>query len=166
MNGPASVGGITVALQTNPTSLATVPVSVTVPQGQTSATFTVTSYAVATTSSVTILGTYGAGAANAPLTVTPPSVVGMSLNPTVVNGGSSSTATVSLSGPAPSGGFVVQITSSSPYATVPATVTVAAGAITGTFVIATKTVVIQTKATITVSGGGSSVGGALTINVP
>ena len=70
------------------TAAATVPASVTVAAGATSATFTATTVAVGTTTAVTISGTYN-GTQGTTLTVNPPAVVvsSVSLNPTSVTGG-------------------------------------------------------------------------------
>ena len=51
----------------------------------------------------------------------------LSLSPTTVAGGATSTGTVRLDNPAPAGGTAVALSSSSTAATVPASVTVAAG---------------------------------------
>jgi chitodextrinase len=64
----------------------------------------------------------------------------LSLNPTTVTAPASSTGTVTLSGPAPTGGLTITLTSSDTRkARVPATVTVAAGQSTGTFTVTTLT---------------------------
>src|SRR5256884_4394829 len=57
----------------------------------------------------------------------------LALNPTSVNSGSSSTGTVTLSGAAPSGGAVVNLSSSASAATVPSSVTIIQGYSSGTF---------------------------------
>jgi fibronectin type 3 domain-containing protein len=67
-------------------------------------------------------------------------LVSLALNPTTVTAPASSTGTVTLSGPAPAGGLAVTLTSSDRRkATVPATVTVAAGQSTATFTVTTLT---------------------------
>ncbi len=88
------------------------------------------------------------------------------LNPTSVNGGSSSTGTVTLSGPAPSGGAVVNLSSSASAATVPSSVTVIAGYSSGTFTVNTSTVTASTPATITASYAGVSKTASLTVMPP
>ncbi|MGO9008551.1 MAG: beta strand repeat-containing protein, partial [Bryobacteraceae bacterium] len=103
LSGPAPSGGAVVALTSSNTAAAQVPASVTVAAGATSATFPITTSAVASTASVTISATYGATLTTT-LTVNPPTLSTLTLNPTSVTGGSSSTGTVTLSGPAPSGG--------------------------------------------------------------
>jgi len=54
----APAGGATIGLSSNNTQVATVPSSVVVPQGSTSATFTVTALVVGSTQTATISGTY------------------------------------------------------------------------------------------------------------
>jgi hypothetical protein len=87
----------------------------------------------------------------------------LALNPTTVAGGSSSTGTVSLNGAAPFGGIVVTLSSSRPTrASVPATVTVAAGTSSATFTVNT-TAGAKTSLTISGSYGGVTKKATLTI---
>ena len=73
----------------------------------------------------------------------------LSLSPTSMIGGIPSTGTVTLGKAAPTGGAVVMLTSSNTaVATVPASVTVAAGATTATFTVNTTGVAFTTGATI------------------
>ncbi len=88
----------------------------------------------------------------------------LSLNPATVSGGTSSTGTVTLSGPAPSGGVVVGLASNSTSASVPGTVTVSAGSLTATFPVATTAVTSSTTDTITANYAGATQTAALTIN--
>jgi len=80
----------------------------------------------------------------------------VALNPSSVKGGSPSTGTVTLSGPAPSGGAVVYLASSASAATVPASVTVAAGATSATFTVNTSAVTTSTPATISATYAGAT----------
>jgi len=69
------------------------------------------------------------------------SITGLSLSPTSVKGGTSSTATITLASPAPAGGWLVNVTVGVPgNLTVPATVLVPAGSSTAQFTITTKAV--------------------------
>jgi len=86
------------------------------------------------------------------------------LNPSSVNGGTSSTGTATLSGAAPSGGAVVTLSSSGSAATVPANVTVAAGATSATFTVTTSAVTAATPVTITATYGGTTKTTLLTVN--
>jgi hypothetical protein len=96
-------------------------------------------------------------------TVTPPppplssTLSSITLNPTSVNGGTSSTGEVTLSGPAPSGGTVVSLSSSNTaVATVPASVTLAAGNSVAAFQVTTVSVASTTTVNISASQAGAS----------
>jgi hypothetical protein len=94
----------------------------------------------------------------------PTSLSSLSLNPTSVTGGSSSTGTVTLSGPAPAGGAQVTLSSSNTTAArVPSGVTVAAGATSATFVVSTSAVTASTTVTISGSYGGATRSASLTV---
>jgi plastocyanin len=99
--------------------------------------------------------------------VIPPVVSSLTLNPTTVTGGvQNSTGTVTLNGPAPAGGAQVALSSSNPsVASVPASVTVPAGATTVTFTVVTSVVVLSQDVTITASYNGSSRSATLTVRL-
>src|SRR6266700_3894325 len=111
-------------------------------------------------------GMANSGVASATYTVQQPSLTSLTLNPSTVVGGllGSSTGTVTLSGPAPSGGAVVSLSSSNPsVASVPASVTVPAGATSATFKVNTSLVLIST--TVTISGSYNNTTQSATLNV-
>jgi len=170
LSAPAPTGGAVVSLSSNNTAAARVPTSVTVAAGATSASFTVSTSAVSTATTVTIAAVYGGATRTAALTVnpqTPPPVTlsSLSLNPTSVTGGTqSSTGTVTLSGPAPTGGAVVSLSSNNTGAArVPASVTVAAGATSASFTVNTSAVATSTTATIAAAYAGATRTAALTV---
>src|SRR6266849_5146281 len=105
-------------------------------------------------------GTYSSGPPPGPGS---PTLSSIAVNPTSVNGGSSSTGTVTLSGPAPSGGVVVYLSSSASAATVPASVSVATGATSATFTVSTSNVTASTSVTVTASYGGATQTASLTV---
>jgi hypothetical protein len=72
----------------------------------------------------------------------------VTVSPSTVVGGGSSTATIRLSGAAPAGGAVVALSSSSNAATVPGTVTVPAGSTSRAATITTIAVTASTPATV------------------
>ena len=156
LNGPAAAGGSVVALSSN-NAAAIIPSSVTVAAGSTFATFTATTIPVSSSTPVTISGTYN-GTVTGALTVNPPGVAAVSLNPSSVTGGSPSTGTVTLSGQAPAGGATVMLLSNDPSAVVPASVTVPEGAIGATFTINTAAVTAMTTPTITGTYNGTQGG--------
>ena len=168
---PAPAGHVLVNLSGSHPAL-NVPATVFVSAGSTTGLFSWTANAVDTTTAAAITAAYGASSATANVTVIPSTlknfwVTGLSLNPTSVPGGSSSTATVTLNAPAPSGGAVVQLSAMSP-ATVPATLTVPAGSTTATFTVSTSAVTTAAQsrvsallnttwgAVLTVQAGGSA----------
>ena len=164
LSGAAFAGGAVVTLASSNTAAATVPASVLVPAGSTSATFQVTTQPVATTTQVVITAISGGITRQAALTVNSPALTAVSLNPGTVIGGTSSTGTVTLNGKAPAGGAVVTLSSSSSVATVAASVQVTAGTSSATFPINTQTVAAPIQITITATFGGNSRQATLTVD--
>jgi trimeric autotransporter adhesin len=162
----APAGGTSVSLSSQNTAVVTVPASVSVAEGTTSATFAVSSVPVATVQGVAITATYGGSAQSFTVTVNPPDLASVSLSPPSVTGGSPSTGTVSLTGPAPAGGLAVALSSSIGSATVPASVTVAAGATSATFTVTTSSVGSVTNGTITATLGSTIRTASLTLSPP
>jgi hypothetical protein len=167
LNGMAPAGGAQVTLSNSDTA-ASVPSSVTVPAGATSATFTISTSAVAASTSVTVSASYGGITQTASLTVTPsspPTLSSLTLSPSSVTGGNSSTGTVTLSGLAPAGGAQVMLSSSNTgVARVPSSVTVAAGTNSATFTVNTSSVLFSTSVTISASYGTVSKSANLQVN--
>ena len=156
LNGPAPAGGAQVLLSTN-NAAASVPSSITVAAGATTGTFAIGTSAVATSTAVTISASFGGGTRTAILTVLPPAVSSLTLNPNSVVGGplGTSTGTVTLNGPAPAGGSQILLSSNNAAASVPASVTVPAGATSATFTVNTSIVIISTTANIAASCNGT-----------
>jgi uncharacterized repeat protein (TIGR03803 family) len=101
-------------------------------------------------------------AASAPVPL--PTLAQLAFSPATVLGGQSSTGSVSLNAPAPSGGAVVTLSSDSPaVVSVPATVTIAAGARTASFSVSTTRVKKTRAAAIAASYNGGSVSATLTV---
>lgn len=134
-----------------------VPSFVTVPAGQSSVQFTVTTQAVTSAVSVTLSASNpdSPSAMSAVVTVTPVTLNGLSVSPLSVTGGVSATGAVTLSGNAPTGGTTVALSSSIPgVAGVPASVTVPAGASRATFAVTTSGVSASQSVTISASLNG------------
>jgi len=144
------------------------PVTVTVPAGQTSLSFSIGTECRSANFTVPIFASSGGANVSANLTVNTsttcgPTVSNMTLNPTTVVGGNNSTGTVTLSAAAPSGGDVVSLSSNSAAASVPGSVTVAAGSTTASFTVTTSSVTSTTNVSITATIGASSFETSLTI---
>jgi Subtilase family len=76
LSGAAPSGGAVVGLSSSNAAAATVPASVTVPAGGTTATFTATTSAVSASTPVTVSASYGGATKTATLTVTPAPATG------------------------------------------------------------------------------------------
>jgi hypothetical protein len=167
LSAAAPAGGAVVALGSN-NSAALVPSSVAVAAGATTASFAITTQAVTSAVSASITATYAGASKSATLTVQPAPAAGvlgsLSLSPLRVVGGRLVTGTVALIAPAPAGGVVVQLaTSDAAHASVPASVTVAAGQRRANFSIATVQVASQRSVTITSSLGTRTRSATLTV---
>jgi hypothetical protein len=149
---------VTVALSSN-SAAATVPASVIVPAGATSATFAVATSAVTATTSATITAAAGGVSRTATLSIR---ALTVTLNPTSVLGGTSSTGTLTLSASMPTS-VTVPLSSSNPAASVPASATIAAGATTATFTVTTSPVTVNTAVTISATSGTVASTAALTV---
>ncbi len=90
-------------------------------------------------------------------------VVSLSVTPATVISGSTATGTITLNEPAPAG-TVVTLSSSSPSAVVPATVSFTAGSLSSTFTMSTPSNASATTATITASLDVSSSSAVVTIH--
>lgn len=93
-------------------------------------------------------------------------VTKLTLSPTSVAGGNTSTGTVSLSKKAGSGGETVDLFSSTSAATVPASVSIAAGSKSVSFTISTSPVSANKVATIKAKLGSSGASAGLTVQAP
>ena len=103
------------------------------------------------------------GAAPSPPPIASATLFALDLNPTSVTGGGRLQGTATLTGPAPSGGAVISLSSSSAVVTVPASVIVAPAATSTTFAVTIGTVFASTSATITGAFGGVTKIAALTV---
>lgn len=151
LTAPAPAGHVLVNLSASHPSLS-LPADVTISSGSTSGSFSYLATAVPSTTAATITASYGASSAGANLTINPSApndlwVTSLTLNPTTVVAGGTSTATVTINAPAPTGGSSVQISPWSP-ATGPASVVIPAGSTSATFTVGTTSVTTTTLAKV------------------
>lgn len=173
LTAPAPAGGAVVSFSSSNPAAATVPDSMTVPEGVNSRvvpTFVSTSPVTATTTSV-ISGTYNGVTRTATITVTAPpppqpggALDSITLSPATVQTGTVSTsATLAFTAPTPTGGATVSLASSNTsIATVPATVTVPANVSTGGFQVTISASALGT-ATISATYNGVTRSAVLTV---
>lgn len=164
---PAPAGGTLVNLTSSDTA-ATVPGSVTVPEGARSATFPIVTNAVTVESSVLISASFGATTLINTLTASPLELDSLYLPPSgAVTGGAQAEGKVYLTGAVPSGGFTITLTSDHPaVAAVPLSVTIPAGAGHATFTITTVAVAAAVTVSISASDGRVTRTAALTVTPP
>jgi hypothetical protein len=161
LDAAAPAGGALVTLSsTGPVS---VPASVTVPAGATTAGFSVSTSAVSSPAPGTVLAEYNGDSLQAGVTVTPAALASLSLNPPTVGPGATSIGTVALNGKAAGAGAVVTLASSNTLAAaVPASVTIPAGSASATFTVSAK-IVNSGSATISATYAGVTKTAVLTI---
>lgn len=174
----AAPGDTELFLSSSNPSVATVPTAVVVPQGSTAGGFFIQTVVVNTTTTVTISVTGAGVTKTATLTVVPPGggttptatpgagtvLSSLTLSPTSVKGGDSSTGTARLSAPAPPGGAVVTLSSgNTAVATVPSNVTIPAGSTSATFRVRTQRVSATISVTISGKYGGATKSASLSV---
>ena len=155
LSAPAPAGGAVVAL-TSSNSSAQVPASVTVPAGATSVAFSVTPSVVSAKQTATITASFRGVSLSKSVTLMQISVGTLTLTPNPVTGPNTVTGTVALTCPAPAGGLVVKLTTSNSAVARPvvSSITIPAGAKTGTFNVSTADVTSLKYASIAAAGGG------------
>lgn len=163
----APSGGVSISV-TSSNPAVTVPASVTIAAGKSSGTFTVATVGVAAAESVQVKATVSTSSLSAALTVEPAAIASFTLSPGSLVGGSSSAGTIVLSGPAPSSGLAVSLSSSNTAAaTVPASFSIAGGATSGSFEITSSAVAASTAVSITAKlPSGTSMTAGLTVTPP
>jgi hypothetical protein len=155
MSVTAPSGGATVQLASSSPN-ASVPPTVTVPEGATTQTFPITTLDTPPTAVVTITATYGTSTDTASVTIIAhPIVTDVSCTPGTATGGTPVQCTGTLSSPAPAGGWTLALSSSDPSAAVPSTIPVPASAATFAFTATTTPVASGTVANLQVSDAAS-----------
>jgi plastocyanin len=161
---PAPKGGSLIALASSDRRVTLAKPSVTIPAGNTSASVTLKTTAAIVAYDANITATFNGTTKTATLTVNPPAgLSNLALVTDNVIGGASVNATVTL-GSVSSAKTVVKLISSDPSASVPASLTIAAGKTSGIFTIKTKAVATETMPDITASSAGVSLPAMLMVN--
>jgi hypothetical protein len=161
LSNPAPSSGMIVDLSGD--STAGYPTGVKVPAGATSATFQVTTQPVAQNTTVHINATQLTIVKNYDLTVLAPVLTQLSVGPSAVTGGIVLPSAVYLTGNAPKGGIVVNLSSNQSSVTVPSSVTIPEGSSAGYFNVTTVPVSSNVYATITASFAGVNEKAALEV---
>lgn len=156
--------GTIVQLHSGNPAISTVPATVTVLSGHSQATFAVPTKLLTSSSTTDISATLNGTTRHATLTVIPVQLVSFTLSNGAVFEGATVTGTLTLNGPAQSGGAPIKLTNTNPaVAVVPATVTVPQGAISKTFTFTTKPTLTIIGTTITASWRSATLSQMLTV---
>lgn len=163
--GPAGPNGVVIKF-TSDSPAVKAPPSVTIPASSYSTWFDVLTTPVRAAGGpvvATITASTGVGpSCKAKLTVTP--TVQMTMSPSQVLDGRSSTGTVKITGGAPEGGIAFSLSSNSPDAAVPAKVTIPAGSDSTEFTVQTAAATSPATAIIT-ANVGSALSASAKLNV-
>jgi len=165
LNGVAGPDGAEVSLVSSSPKV-TVPATVTVPAGATSANFTVSTVTIPSNISATVRATFNGTTATGTIAVQAPKPSAVSYNPTILTGGKAAVGTVTLNGKAPVGGYEVLLTADNGIFTIPASVVVAEGATSATFPVSALVVDTDTVVTTTASGNGTTITKTITVAAP
>ena len=153
----------TVALSTNSSAL-TVPASVVVPAGASSASFNVTAASFSSSQTASLSAALNGATQSVSLSLVAPSLTSFQCAATGLAANTTTTCTIGLSAAAPSAGALISLSSNSSGVSTPASVTVAAGATSVSFTAtATLQVLQNTAVTLTASMGAQSLSTSLTI---
>jgi hypothetical protein len=161
LESAAPVGGLTFQVRSQNTAVATTPLTVTVPEGDASAAFPITTKAVLADTSVVIRASLADAQSEATLTVLTTRLLNFTLSTTQLRPFRSVLGLVELASPAPAGGVNVDLQmNTNLFALYPTNlrVFVPAGQTEGTFVIQAKAISVPTSTTIRASAGGVSRG--------
>src|SRR6185437_10267648 len=162
LNGAATGNGFVVNLASNQSAVS-VPGTVTVSPGATSAGFTATIAAVTAAQTATLTASAGGATQTFGISLgaTGQSEPGVALSQlscskSSITGSGSDTCTVTLNGAATGNGFVVNLASNQSAVSVPGTVTVSPGATSAGFTATIAAVTAAQTATLTASAGGAT----------
>lgn len=161
----APAAGVSISLSSSNPAVATVPATVAIVAGASSATFTVTGVSAGTATIAASLN--GTSMQSAALTVTGrlAALASIVLNATTVVGGNNLGGTVTLTAPAPAVGASVSLIAVDPVVA-PTVVVVPAGAMSATFTLETRAVAGTVSTTISGSYGGASASAILSVTRP
>lgn len=166
LGGPAPAGGLPITLATDNTALATAPAAITIPEGQTQATFSLPTggAALTTTTTFKVYASDGVVSHCFPVKLTPV-VKPLSVTVNSVEGGFTTYGTLAVNIPAQAGGATFSLTSGNPtLAAVPATVTLPPGYTSYSFAVSTSSVSAATTVPITATLNGQTLSATLTLS--
>lgn len=166
LSASAPSGGVVVTLTSSDSTALTLPATLTIAAGQTAAQFGYSTAAVTSATSVTITAALGSSTASTIVTVTPAKLQSVLTLPGEIIGGDTDTIRPQLSGPAPAGGVLVDLSSDSALVPVPASVLIPAGSFSAPVSVTTGSVSAINVVTITASASGVTASGQVQLDPP
>jgi hypothetical protein len=121
---------------------------------------------VTASTSVTVTATYNGASKTAGVTVTPVTLTAIAVTPSSLTGGLRALLSVTLSGPAPSGGASVGLSSGNAAFPVPASVVIPAGKRSAALEVRTTTVNASTSVTVTATYNNTTKTAGVTVTPP
>ncbi|HEY3783347.1 MAG TPA: hypothetical protein VGL56_19880 [Fimbriimonadaceae bacterium] len=161
LTGPAGPSGKLVSLSSNNAAVS-VPSTVSVAAGQSTATFAITSKPVSADTVISVTASLGT-AATVTMTVLAAKVNSVTATSSVI-GGNPISSTLTLNAVAGPSGSSVSLTSSSPAVKVPTSESIAAGQTSGSFVLQTTGVSATTSVTLSGTLGGVTKSAVVVVN--
>jgi hypothetical protein len=156
---------VALAVTHGATAVSSIPASVTVLAGSSTATFPMVTNPVTTSVTVTVSATANGGSTSTSVTVLPNTPASLTFSPSSVTGGASSTGTVTMAANASAAlSVALAVTSgNSAVGSIPASVTIPAGSKTATFTLTTVPVSATTSVVVSATANGTSKTGTLTV---
>ena len=165
LSGHAPLGGLVVELESDE-SAASVPSSITVAEGQKTATLNITTGKVTEETYAYITATIDGVSTEASLTIRPKSIKPTTLSITEsLVGGANGSGTITLSDPAPEGGLDVDLATNNAAVSLPLVVKIEAGSKTANFTFSTSAVSSTITATVSAKANGATVTDTIEVRV-
>lgn len=143
-----------------------VPASINLPLGSTGTTVPINTLGVTATKSATVNVRHAGFIVQKSVTLLPPVLSTLVVNPVQVTGGNATQGTITIGGDAPTGGWVVNLSSGNAAATVPATATIPATLSSAQFAISTNPVSANTGVVISASKNSVTRTAFMAVNAP
>lgn len=163
LDSAAGPSGDLITLSNGGDATLKLPATVKVPAGENSVSFTATTSPTSSPDQVNVSAALGSNSLLTPVLVNPPTVSRVLIAPASVAGGTSVEATLELNGPAPTGGQIVFLSSSTGAVTPPASITIPAKAAAFSFLLKTTAVNTSTPTSLTASVNSVSLTGSVTV---
>lgn len=144
---------------------ASTPSSVVIVKGAQSANFTIATFDVTASTTVTVTAEYAGVVRTNTFAILPaPQLTRLTMTPASIKGGENSTGSVLLSRKAPAGGITVNLSDNATYTTTPASVFVPENQLTATFIVTSVPVTVKRVITISATYKGVTKTATLTVN--